>query len=523
MKQEPLQDEVQSNHPMEKLSFNKDFFKKFGIEIYPQSIRSKKGTTFLIGREKLDKYLYLISSKNETDILERFMGDLLNPDNGAELLIKRCYLNTPNRMLLQVYFEFTNPKALGLSNSFGFGDRIGLANAGHIRSLQGSDFKPILAQQSIRELTRTNRKPEEVMNAAVWAVFQEGYENGFGADADHLKTTEDIDLMVRAGFTMFTFDPGEYVVNEADILDETELDSRIKSNIDWNTLNSSVDELSSLYQKENIIISDSLTLTPNSLNFKRAVVKYGNAIAHIKKLYDHLKSIYPDYESEVEISVDETDSVTSPFEHFFIAGELKRLNVQLVSLAPRFVGAFEKGIDYRGDLNLFKEEYLKHLSIVKYYGSYKISLHSGSDKFSVYKVIGELSNAYTHVKTAGTSYLEALKVAALKSPSLFREILDFSRSIYESEKKTYHVSADLNSLKPANEYHDEELLNLFTNDDCRQILHVCFGRVLTDKDSSGNLIFKERLVECLKEFEETHYEILINHFNKHLKPFQPNE
>lgn len=78
----------------------------------------------------------------------------------------------------------------------------------------GTHMKAVLAQQSIRELERTQRRPEEIMDAATWAVYQEGYEEGFGADADHLKTTADIDLMVAAGFAMFTIDPGEHVVNE---------------------------------------------------------------------------------------------------------------------------------------------------------------------------------------------------------------------------------------------------------------------------------------------------------------------
>ncbi len=73
-----------------------------------------------------------------------------------------------------------------------------------------------------------------------------------------------------------------------------------------------------------------------------------------------------------------------------MASELKRLGVKIVSLAPRFIGDFEKGIDYKGDIELFKEEYLKHVKISEYFGSYKISLHSGSDKFGVYKAIGSI-------------------------------------------------------------------------------------------------------------------------------------
>ena len=254
------------------------------------------------------------------------------------------------------------------------------------------------------------------MDAAVWAVFQEGYEKGFGADADHLKTIDDIDLMVENGFTMFTFDPSEFVVNEADHISETELDKSI-NNLNWEGLQSNIKDLSTEYLDKEFILSETLIIKSDLINLKRALVKYGNAIAHIKKLYDHLVTKYPNYDSEVEISVDETESVTTPFEHFFFVKELNRLGVKFISLAPRFIGDFEKGIDYKGDLDLFKQEYLKHLVITKYFGNYKISLHSGSDKFSVYKVIGSIKGAFTHIKTAGTSYLEALKVMAIKAVS----------------------------------------------------------------------------------------------------------
>jgi hypothetical protein len=146
-------------------------------------------------------------------------------------------------------------------------------------------------------------------------------------------------------------------------------------------------------------------------------------------------------------------------------------------------------------------------------------LHSGSDKFSIYKVIGEINDGYIHVKTAGTSYLEALKVVAMVEPKLFREILDFSTALFESEKKSYHVSADATKLKSAAQYSDEELIALFDNIDCRQVLHVTFGRVLTDKNEKGYFIFKDRILELLKNNEETHYEIIIRHFKKHLNPF----
>jgi hypothetical protein len=493
-------------------------FDSVGLKIYPKSIREYNDIIFFIARSNGTKSLYLYYEYSNSEIPEKFNGSLITVEDKNNFYFKKCLLNTNNRKVVQSIFAFTNPKVLGLEDSFGFGDRLGLANPAHVRSLRNSKFKPILAQQSIRELTRSNRTPADVMDAAVWAVFQEGYTDGFGADADHLKTEEDIDLMVNNDFRMFTFDPGDYVHNDADMLNNDELENRIVKQV-WDGLNTNYDELSNSYLGREIIISEELKIQPDENKLKRAIIKYSDSLALIKKMFDHLKLKYPDYESEVEVSIDETESVTSLFEHYFISNELKRLGIDFISLAPRFIGEFEKGIDYKGDLNIFKQEYIKHASIALYFGTYKLSLHSGSDKFGVYKVIGSLNLGATHVKTAGTSYLEALKVAALKEPDLMREILDYSRNLYEEEKKTYYVSADLEKVKPAKDYSDEDLVMLFNQDDWRQILHVTYGRILTDKNEQGKYIFKDRLLNCINSNEEIHYKLLFNHFRKHLDNF----
>ena len=243
-------------------------------------------------------------------------------------------------------------------------------------------------------------------------------------------------------------------------------------------------------------------------------------IYQTNKLYRHLKDQYPDVPTEVELSVDETESVTQPFEHYLVASELRRLDVQLVSLAPRFIGDFEKGIDYKGDLRLFKKEYQKHLAIARQMGGYKISLHSGSDKFTVYDVIGSLKEeGGYHIKTAGTSYLEALRTIAKNSPGLFREILDFSRNIYLTEKATYHVSADLAEVPESSDCDDPGLIELFSHNDTRQVLHVAFGPVLTVKGKKGGFLFKDRILNCLTVNEVDHYAFLIRHIRKHIEPF----
>ena len=484
--------------------------------VYPKSVHRAEGAYLLIGKVGYAKYLYLISVEKKAGLLDRFEGK--NLLNDRDLTIKQCELNHPHAQVLREIFSFTRPVLIGIDNSFGYGDRLGLANPAHVRAAMESTMKPILAQQSIRELQRTARQPEEVMDAATWAVFQEGYHDGFGSDADHLKTPEDIDLMVKAGFTMFTIDPSAFVINEADSISVDALVEKARTQ-PWVQLQDTFENFMRRYENHVIEVAPDFTLRPSREQILRGVVKYGGVIAHTAKLYSYLETTYPDHPREVEVSVDETESVTSPFEHVLVASELRRLGVTLVSLAPRFVGDFEKGIDFKGDLKLFKIEYTKHLKISEKFGPYKLSVHSGSDKFSAYQAIGSIKDGRVHVKTAGTSYLEALRTIAKANPVLFREIYDFSRAHYETEKKTYHVSAELQKATPSSQLADSELLGLFDQNDARQVLHVCFGKVLTTKESSGEYLFRKRIVQCLQANEETHYTFLLNHFRKHLRPF----
>src|SRR6266576_2747849 len=112
-------------------------------------------------------------------------------------------MNIPIRkthMLLREQFA-----VLGLQPSFGFGDRIGLATPGHIEAMKraGAGFAPIFAQQSIREMTRTGRTPQEVVDAAVNGMEQYNWTTKSGADADHLKTPADVDSTAAVGFTFY--------------------------------------------------------------------------------------------------------------------------------------------------------------------------------------------------------------------------------------------------------------------------------------------------------------------------------
>jgi hypothetical protein len=218
---------------------------------------------------------------------------------------------------------------------------------------------------------------------------------------------------------------------------------------------------------------------------------------------------------ELEVSVDETESPTSPAEHYFFAAELKRLGVRWVSMAPRFVGRFEKGVDYIGDLDEFRQSFARHVAVMRTLGPYKMSIHSGSDKFRIYPTVAELTDGLVHLKTAGTSYLEALRATARIDPGLFREILDFARGQYEEDKATYHVSAEVGRVPPAGEVAEDDLPSLLDDFDARQVFHVTFGSVLT---AEGGRRFGRRLTETLERNEQAHYDALAVHLARHATP-----
>ncbi len=125
-------EQILSNKSLNNIPYKKYLFGKEEIEIYPKSIREKESVVFFIARDHKKKYLYLYCDNSANKISYNFEGINLVPANGDNYFTKKCHLNTFNRKALQNIFPFTNAVTIGLDNSFGFGDRLGLANPAHI-------------------------------------------------------------------------------------------------------------------------------------------------------------------------------------------------------------------------------------------------------------------------------------------------------------------------------------------------------------------------------------------------------
>jgi hypothetical protein len=424
-----------------------------------------------------------------------------------------------NARTLRESLPWLNPTPLGVATSAGFGDRLGLATPGHILALReaGAGIRPVFAQQSMREMARTGRTPQQVLDEAMWGAFEEGWREGFGADGDHLKEPEDIDRTRAAGFTLFTIDPGAHVDGSAATLTPSALQHRFES-LPWDRLEDSIAALRRRHLGRTIDL-DGVTVAFDDGSLARAAVKYGRAVAHVAAMFRHLEAVAAGRAFELEVSVDETDEPTSHAEHVYVATELARLGVRWVSLAPRFVGRFEKGVDYIGDLGAFERHFAGHAAIARALGPYKISLHSGSDKFRIYPIAAEHARGLVHLKTAGTSYLEALRVVADLDPPLFREMYGFAREHYEADRASYHVSARLDRAPEGRDLADDDLDALLDQFDAREMLHVTFGSVLTARDGQGRPRFASRLGDVLRSNPAAYATTLRSHFARHLAPF----
>ncbi len=498
--------------------------KKLDVSVYSESFLADDKHLFCLAKTRSGKKIFTASPDNNCNAL---------PDSGNRIIttgehpaVFEFPLSPQNASHLRRLFSFLAPSVIGLESSAGFGDRLGCATPGHVRAILNTEggedfFRPVFAQQSTRENLRTSRSSSEVIDDAMWGVMQSGWKKGYGADADHLKTKGEISECYRNGYTFFTIDPGDHVKN----IDPDSDSSLLREELDrlpWEQLETSWSDLSTRFLEKTFSFGE-ISVTFSHETLAVAAVKYGSAIAHTVSMYRHLLEVSNGNKSsfELEVSVDETDSPTSVEEHVYIASELKRLGVEWNSLAPRFPGRFEKGVDYQAEesdtiensLNTLKKSFIEHAAVASALGPYKLSLHSGSDKFLAYPLLAGAAGTLVHLKTAGTSYLEALRVAAVKAPGFFRQVHQYALSRYSEDKASYHVSACLDQAFDTLKMEDGELIQVFDSLHDRQILHVTFGSVLNEPS------MKQELMRVLYCWEEQYYDFLDLHFRKHLEPF----
>jgi len=464
------------------------------IKIYPNSVNTYE--EFSVFLAKIDGEDFILADKECGFTGEAYLYEGKN-------LIKAA-LDHENASVLRKILPFTAPSPI-LHNTctFGMGDRLGNATPGHIQALSYyKNIVPVFAQQSMRELRFTGRTYQEVLDRVTFSVFKCGYKRGFGADGDHLKTKQEVQDALDCGYTMITLDCSEHINNDIYSLDDSQVDEIYIPD----------EELEKIYLGNRVNLGDGLTLNYEPAELKRMCLIYNKAIEFAQSIFDDF--FKKEKSADFEISIDETTFPTTPNQHFFVANELVRRGVRFSSMAPHYCGDFQKGIDYIGDIDQFEAEFRVHAQIAEHFG-YKISVHSGSDKFSVFPIVSRLTKGKFHLKTAGTSWVEAMKCIATLDPDLFREIYKYAQSVFDAATEYYHVTTNKANIPDIIGVSNGDLPGLFDNNDVRQLIHITYGFILNLKDEENGYVFKDKLFRLWDENEDIYLDFLSKHFEKH--------
>lgn len=306
--------------------------------------------------------------------------------------------------------------------SFGMGDRFAKEGKAQLQAILKAKEELNVAitpvwNKSNREHQTVHSLPQSVRKEADEAVKLLNWEGSYFVDADHI-TLKTVDGFIDSS-DFFTIDVAEYIGKSA-------ADEEIEKFIDF---------CKKYLGKVNIPgIETTFDITKEALE---AIAKqFLLAAKEAGKVYDHIEKAKGRTNFIAEVSMDEVDNPQTPIELFFILAALKFYNVDPDTIAPKFTGRFNKGVDYVGDLEQFAREFEEDILVIKYAvkefslpASLKLSVHSGSDKFSIYPIIRDAIKKYDvglHVKTAGTTWLEELIGLAMAE----RDGLELAKEIY---------------------------------------------------------------------------------------------
>lgn len=405
--------------------------------------------------------------------------------------------------------------------SLGMGDRFARQARAQLQACiqatqAGIEITPVW-NKSNREHQIIGSAPESVRTAAEAAVAALGWHLPFFIDADHIRL-ETVDRFLAAS-DFFTIDVAESIGKAATS----------------DALKTFTDRHPEFVTGLDIAgIEHPIKLTRSHV--EAIAAKYLHAVQEAGKIFRHITQLKAGLPFVAEVSMDETDSPQTPSELLVILATLADEGVPLQTIAPKFTGRFNKGVDYVGDIAQFERELNDDLCVMAFavsgYGlpsTLKLSVHSGSDKFSIYPAIRRAlirHQAGVHLKTAGTTWLEeciGLAEAGDAGLKLVQEIYRGALEHMDELCAPYATVIDIDKRKlpsPAevDGWTSEQLVRALRhqqedplfNPNLRQLLHVAF-KIAARMGS--------RYLEALAEHEvSVARNVTLNLFERHIKP-----
>jgi len=405
--------------------------------------------------------------------------------------------------------------------SFGVGDRFGQQATAQLKAFQMLEASGVVVSpvwnKSNREHTFIGSEPASVLAAAEKAVAEIGWKHPWHVDADHIRI-DTVDRFIDSS-DFFTIDVANYIGKPPS---DAELSAFLTRHPD-------------LANPINIPgVLEPIQISWESL--QSIARQYLSATQEAGHVYRHIATQRKERRAIIEVSIDETPAPQTPAELLVILAALSDQNIPLQTIAPKFTGRFNKGVDYVGNVTQFAREFEDCIAILKYSvdkyafpASLKLSVHSGSDKFSIYPIIAKLlrkTDAGLHVKTAGTSWLAEIIGLCEAGGDGLTIVQEMYASAYHDWEALCLPYADVINMDPKklpspetiNRISGSEFASMMQHDpaspsfntNVRQLMHVSFK--LAAKKGARYLDL------LIQHSDRVGQEVTSNIYDKHLKP-----
>ncbi len=405
--------------------------------------------------------------------------------------------------------------------SFGIGDRFCHQGKPQLAALikakeQGLDITPVW-NKSHREHTIIGTGPADTRKEADDAVAALSWNGSYFVDADHIGLNN-VDGFIESS-NFFTLDVADYIGKTADKADVNSFVQKYKKYIGLLAIDG-IDETFNIGEEQIKAIADKFLL----------------AVKQAGKIYQHIKTAKGTDDFITEVSMDETDQPQTPVEMLFILAAIADEGIPAQTIAPKFTGQFNKGVDYLGDVTAFAKEFEEDVAMltfaVKEFGlpeNLKLSIHSGSDKFSIYGPIAKALRKFDaglHIKTAGTTWLEELIGLAVAAPdglSIAKEVYAGALSRMDELCGPYETVIDIDRKKlptaqEVDKWDGERFASALRHDQScehynlnfRQLLHVAY-KIAAEMGTRFSYALKKYEIIIAENVTENIYE-------RHIRP-----
>jgi hypothetical protein len=405
--------------------------------------------------------------------------------------------------------------------SFGIGDRFCHQGKPQLAALikakeEGLDITPVW-NKSHREHTIIGTNPADTRKEADDAVTAYGWEGSYFVDADHIGLNN-VDGFIESS-DFFTLDVADYIGKPADETSVNSFVQKYKKYIGSLAIDG-IDETFNISEEQIKTIADKFLL----------------AVKQAGKIYRHIEAAKGKVNFITEVSMDETDQPQTPVEMFFILAAIADEGIPAQTIAPKFTGRFNKGVDYVGNVRGFAKEFEEDVAViafaVKEFGlpeNLKLSIHSASDKFSIYGPIAtalKKFDAGLHIKTAGTTWLEELIGLAMAAPdglSIAKEVYAKALSRMDELCGPYQTVIDIDRAKlptaqEVDKWDGERFASVLRHEQScehynlnfRQLLHVAY-KVAAEMGT--------RFSDALDKYEDIIAQnVTENIYERHIRP-----